>query len=143
MVAIRSNKKIIIRTGIKIIVVLILMFLTQHYLIGNKTIGDEITPLVARYNNACPMMISDDISMESVNVLPDNTVQYDFTLVRVDKVEINVNALKQSVEKEILSEAKTNPSLEAFRNNNYTIVYVYRDRNQKQLFEITLARETY
>jgi hypothetical protein len=139
----RRNKKLIIRTVIKIVFVLVLMFLAQYYFIGKKTIGDEITPLVTRYNKACPMMISDDIYMESVNSLPNNTVQYDFTLVRVDKENIDVKALKKSVESEILSASKTNPSLEAFRNNNSTVVYIYRDKNQKMLFQITLTPEMY
>ena len=34
-------------------------------------------------------------------------------------------------------------SVEAFRNNSSTVVYVYRDKNQKQLFEITLTPEMY
>src|SRR6187402_3437759 len=132
----RRKKKILIRKVIKIIFVIALILLAQHFFFKNKMIGDEITPLITNYNNACPMMISDDIRMESVNSLPDNTVQYDFTLVRVIKENIDVKALKTSVEKEILSSSKTNPSLEAFRNNNTTVVYIYRDNNQKMLFKV-------
>ena len=137
------NKKLLIRKVIKIVLVVVLMFLAQYYFIGKKTIGDEITPLVENYNKACPIMISNDICMESVNSLPENTVQYDFTLVRVDKENIDIKALKTSVEKEILSSSKTNPSLEAFRSNSSTVVYVYRDMNQKNLFKITLTPEMY
>ena len=137
------NKKLLIRKVIKIVFAVVLMFLAQYYFIGKKTIGDEITPLVENYNKACPIMISNDICMESVNSLPENTVQYDFTLVRVDKENIDIKALKTSVEKEILSSSKTNPSLEAFRSNSSTVVYVYRDMNQKNLFKITLTPEMY
>ena len=137
------NKKLLIRKVIKIVLAVVLMFLAQYYFIGKKTIGDEITPLVENYNKACPIMISNDICMESVNSLPENTVQYDFTLVRVDKENIDIKALKTSVEKEILSSSKTNPSLEAFRSNSSTVVYVYRDMNQKNLFKITLTPEMY
>jgi len=137
------NKKILIRKGIKIVFVVILVVLAQQFFFKNKTIGDEITPMVENYNKACPMMISEDICMESVNALPENTVQYDFTLVRVQKENIDVNALKKSVEKEILSSSKTNPSLEAFRNNSSTVVYIYRDKNQKSLFKVVLTPEMY
>ena len=139
----RRKKRILIRKVIKIVFVIALILLAQHFYFKNKMVGDEITPLVANYNNACPMMISDDIRMESVNSLPDNTVQYDFTLVRVIKENIDVKALKTSVEKEILSSSKTNPSLEAFRNNNSTVVYIYRDKNQKNLFKVVLTPEMY
>lgn len=137
------KKKILIRKGIKIVFIIVLVVLAQFFFFKNKTIGNEITPLVENYNKACPIMISNDICMESVNSLPDNTVQYDFTLVRVTKEDIDVKALKNSVESEILSSSKTNPSLEAFRNNNSTVVYIYRDKNQKLLFQITLTPEMY
>ncbi|PKB18230.1 hypothetical protein [Flavobacterium sp. 5] len=139
----RRKNKILIRKVIKIVFVLVLIFLVQHFYVKNKMIGDEITPMITNYNRACPMMISDDIRMESVNSLPENTVQYDFTLVRVQKENIDVKVLKTSVEKEILSTSKTNPSLEAFRNNNSTVVYVYRDTNQKMLFKVVLTPELY
>lgn len=139
----RRKNKILIRKVIKIAIVVALIFLAQYFFFEKKMIGDEITPLVINYNNACPMMISDDIRMESVNSLPDNTVQYDFTLVRVQKENIDVKALNKSVEKEILSSSKTNPSLEAFRDNNSTVVYVYRDNNQKMLFKVVLTPEMY
>jgi hypothetical protein len=138
-----KKRKILLRKGIKIIFVIVLMFLAQYYFVGNESIGDEITPLVTNYNKACPMMITNDICMESVNSLPDNTVQYDFTLVHVKKESIDVEALKKSVGNEILSTSKKNPNLEAFRNNNSTVVYVYRDKDQKQLFQITLTPEMY
>ncbi|WP_348822420.1 hypothetical protein [Flavobacterium aestuarii] len=139
----RRRNKILIRKVIKIVFVFVLIFLIQHFYIRNKMIGDEISPLVNHYNSACPMMISDDIRMESINSLPENTVQYDFTLVRVIKENIDVNALKKSVEKEILTASKTNPSLEAFRSNSTTVVYVYRDNNQKLLFKVVLTPEQY
>lgn len=139
----RRKKRILIRKVIKIVFVIALILLAQHFYFQNKMVGDEIAPLVANYNSACPMIISDDIRMESVNSLPDNTVQYDFTLVRVIKENIDVKALKTSVEKEILSSSKTNPSLEAFRSNNTTVVYIYRDNNQKMLFKVVLTPEFY
>lgn len=139
----KRKKKLLIRKVIKIVIVVALIFLAQHFFFKNKMIGDEITPLVANYNSACPIMISDDIRMESVNSLPENIVQYDFTLVRVQKENIDVKALNKSVEKEILNSSKTNPSLDAFRDNNSTVVYIYRDNNQKMLFKVLLTPDLY
>jgi hypothetical protein len=103
----------------------ILIGAVQYYFINEKPVSNELSALVTKYNSSCPVMISDDIRMESVNELPDNTVQYDFTLVRVIKGNIDVAALKKSVEKEILAASKKNPSLEAFRDNDSTVIYHY------------------
>lgn len=139
----QRKKKLLIRKIIKIIVVMVLIGVAQYYFVKEKPASNELTALVTKYNAACPLMISDDIRMESVNQLPDNTVQYDFTLVRVLKNNIDTATLKRSVEKEILATSKTNPSLEAFRDNDSTVIYHYMDSNQENLFIVALTPEMY
>jgi hypothetical protein len=139
----QRKKKLLIRKIVQILVVIALVTVGQYYYTKNKSVGKELTALVTNYNSACPMMISNDIRMESVNTLPHNTIQYDFTLVNVQKESIDINALKKSVEKEILASSKKNPSLEAFRDNGSTVIYNYKDRNEKELFKIILTPEMY
>jgi hypothetical protein len=139
----QTKKKLLIRKVIKIITIVALVSVIPYYYSKNKSVGNELTALVANYKNACPIMISNDIRMESVNTLPHNTIQYDFTLVRVQKENIDVEALKKSVEKEIIISSKTNPSFEAFRDNGSTVIYNYKDGNEKELFKITLTPEMY
>lgn len=138
-----KTKKELIQKIAKIFVVVAVAFVGQYYYTQYKSVGKELSDLVTKYNSACPIMISNDIRMESVNTMPHNTVQYDFTLVRVQKESIDVEALKKSVETEIISSSKTNPSLEAFRDNGSTVVYNYKDSNEKELFKITLMPEMY
>jgi len=139
----KTDKKLLVRKIIKIVAVIALASVGQYYYSKYKSVGSELTVMVNNYNIACPMMISNDIRMESVNTLPHNTVQYDFTLVRVQKEKTDVKALKKSVETEILSDSKTNPSLEAFRDNSSTVIYNYKDGNEKELFKITLTPDMY
>ncbi|WP_281225756.1 hypothetical protein [Flavobacterium aquiphilum] len=139
----KTDKKLLVRKIINIVVVIALASVGQYYYSKYKSVGSELTALVNNYNKACPMMISNDIRMESVNTLPHNTVQYDFTLVRVQKEKIDLKALKKSVETEILSDSKTNPSLEAFRDNSSTVIYNYKDGSEKELFKITLTPDMY
>jgi hypothetical protein len=139
----QRKKKLLIRKVIKIVVIVVLIGVAQYYFVKDKPVSNELTALVTKYNNACPIMISNDIRMESVEILSNNTVQYDFTLIRVQKERIDVTALKKSVENEILSSSKTNPSLEAFRDNGSTVIYNYKDSNEKELFKITLTPERF
>jgi hypothetical protein len=139
----QRKNKLLIRKTIQIIVVVILISVSQYYFVKEKSVGKELTALVTKYNTACPIMISNDIRMESVKILSNNTVQYDFTLVHVQKEHTDVTALKKSVENEIVSSSKTNPSLEAFRDNDSTVIYNYKDSDEKELFEIILTPEMY
>ncbi|MBW4361511.1 hypothetical protein [Flavobacterium taihuense] len=140
----QRKKKLLIRKIIKIILVIILIGVAQYYFEKEKPASNELKALVAKYNTVCPIMISDDIRMESVNILPNNTIQYDFTLVHVQKDNnIDFITLKKSVENEILASSKTNPSLQAFRDNDSTVIYHYMDSNGKNLFVVTLTPEMY
>jgi hypothetical protein len=139
----QRKKRLLIRKIGQIAVVIVLVSITQYYYSKYKSVGKELTALVENYNKACPMMISNDIRMESVNTLPHNTVQYDFTLVNVQKESIKVEDLKKSVEKEIMASSKTNPSLQAFRDDDSTVIYSYKDSNQNELFKITLTPDMY
>jgi hypothetical protein len=139
----QRKKKLIIRKIIQYVALVALLVGGQYYFSKYKSVDDELTVMVENYDKACPIMISNDIRMESVNTMPHNTVQYDFTLVRVIKESVNVDDLKNSVEQEIMATSKTNPSLQAFRDNNSSVIYSYRDNNQKELFKITLTPETY
>jgi hypothetical protein len=139
----QRKKKLLIRKIVQIAVVVVLVSVAQYYYSKYKTVGKELTALVENYNKACPIMISNDIRMESVNTLPHNTVQYDFTLVNVQKESIKVEDLKKSVEKEIMASSKTNPSLQAFRDDDSIVIYSYKDSNQNELFKITLTPDMY
>jgi hypothetical protein len=137
------KKKLLIRKTAQILVVGVVISVVQHFFFKDKSVGNELTALVTKYNAACPIMISNDIRMESVNSLPHNTVQYDFSLVHVQKRIVDVSALKMTIEKQIMATSKTNPSLEAFRDNNSTVIYNYKDRDEKELFKIMLTPEMY
>ncbi len=139
----QRKNKLLTRKIAQILIIIALVAVGQYFYTKNKSVGKELTALVNNYNAACPMMISNDIRMESVNTMPHNTVQYDFTLVNVQKEGIDVAALKKSVEKEILNTSKTNPSLEAFRDNGSTVIYNYQDSKQKELFQIILTPDMF
>jgi hypothetical protein len=137
----QRKNKLLIRKIIQIIVVVVLISVAQYYFVKDKSMGKELTASVSKYNTACPIMISNDIRMVGVTILSNNTVQYDFTLIHVQKERIDVTALKKSVENEIVSSSKGNPSLEAFRDNGSTVIYNYKDSNEKELFKIILTPE--
>jgi hypothetical protein len=139
----KRKKKLLVRKIIQINIVVVLISVAQYYFVKDKTVGKELTALVTKYNTACPIMISNDIRMEGVNTLPHNIVQYDFTLIYVQKESADLEAFKKSIEKEIMTSSKTNPSLEAFRDNGSTVIYNYKDSNQEELFKITLTPDMY
>jgi hypothetical protein len=139
----QRKRKLLIRKIIQIVAVVVLIIGAQNYFGEDTRASKALNALVTKYNSACPAMISNDIRMDAVKSLPHNTFQYDFTLVRVQKESIDVEALKNNVEKEILNSSKTNTSLDAFRDNGSTVIYNYKDTAAKELFKITLTPAMY
>jgi hypothetical protein len=135
--------KLTVQKIFQIILVVVLVGVVQYYLSKNKTGDKEIAEFEAKYNKECPVMITNDIRMDSVNALPNNIVRYNISLIHIEKEIIDIAALKMALEKDIIDKTKGNPNLKAFRDNKYTLVYDYKDSNQKELFKITLTPEMY
>jgi len=106
----------------------------------------EITELVAKYNNNCPLTIQQGIRLDSVS-LPkqsdERAVQYNLTLMNVEKETAEINVIRTEIEKSLLSTAKANPGLQVFRDNDYTLIYSYHDKKKVFLFDVKILPDQY
>jgi hypothetical protein len=106
----------------------------------------EITELVAKYNKNCPLKIQEGIRLDSVS-LPDLTeekaVQYNLTLLNVDKKTAEIEVIQTEIEKSLISTAKANPGLQVFRDNDYTLIYSYKDKKNVFLFDVKILPDQY
>jgi hypothetical protein len=103
----------------------------------------EITELVAKYNKNCPLVIQEGIRLDSVNLPEEKVVEYNLTLVNVEKATAEVEVIKENIEKSLVSTASSNPGLKTFRDNKFTIVYRYNDTKKAYLFEVTITPKQY
>lgn len=103
----------------------------------------EITELVAKYNKNCPLTIQEGIRLESVGLHEERTVQYNLTLLNVVKETAEVNVIKTEIEKSLISTAKVNQGLQVFRDNDYTLIYSYGDKNKTFLFNVKILPDQY
>ena len=106
----------------------------------------EVTELVAKYNNNCPLTIQQGIRLDSVS-LPkqsdERAVQYNLTLMNVEKETAEINVIRTEIEKSLLSTAKANPGLQVFRDNDYTLIYSYHDKKKVFLFDVKILPDQY
>ncbi|MEO6175572.1 MAG: hypothetical protein ABIP27_10520 [Flavobacterium circumlabens] len=139
-----NKRKQNIRLLIAIAIALILVVLSQFYFYqGTNALDSEITELVAKYNKNCPLIIQEGIRLDSVS-LPDNkAAQYNLTLLHVEKKTADISLIQKEIEKSLVSTAKANPGLQAFRDNDFALFYSYSDQNKVFLFKITIAPDQY
>jgi len=106
----------------------------------------EITELVAKYNKNCPLKIQEGIRLDSVslpNLPEEEAVQYNLTLLNVDKETAEIDVIQAEIEKSLISTAKANPGLQVFRDNDYTLIYSYKDKKKTFLFAVKILPDQY
>ena len=119
----------------------------QFFLSENKgEVKVEITELVAKYNKNCPLKIQEGIRLDSVslpNLPEERAVQYNLTLLNVDKESAEIDVIKTEIEKSLISTAKANSGLQVFRDNDYALIYSYKDKKNVFLFAVKILPDQY
>ena len=106
----------------------------------------EVKELVAKYNKNCPLKIQEGIQLDSVslpNVTDEKDVQYNLTLLNIEKETAEIDVIKTEIEKSLISTAKANPGLQVFRDNDYTLIYSYKDKKKAFLFDVKILPDQY
>ncbi|WP_029270717.1 hypothetical protein [Flavobacterium sp. KJJ] len=138
----KRKQNILLLVVIGIAIFLAVFF--QFYLSKNSDeVNTEITELVGKYNKNCPLTIQQGIRLDSVNLPSEQVVQYNLTLMNVEKETAEINVIKKEIEKSLISTAKANPGLQVFRDNDYTLVYKYSDKKKASLFEVKILADQY
>ncbi|MBF4486558.1 hypothetical protein [Flavobacterium sp. CSZ] len=138
----KRKQNILLLIGIGIALVLVAYF--QFYLSKSvKEVNTEVTELIAKYNKNCPLTIQEGIRLDSVSLPEERTVQYNLTLLNVEKEKAEINIIQEEIEKSLISTAKANPGLQVFRDNDYTLIYNYYDKKKVALFKIRILPDQY
>ncbi len=137
-----TKKKRLIVLVISAIVALSLT-LVLFYSFKDPVADKEMTELIAKYNENCPLIIQDGIQLESVSLPKEKVVQYNLTLVNVKKETAEIDVIKKNIEESLISTTKENPGLKVFRDNNYTLIYNYKDLKNEYLFEVVITPQQY
>lgn len=106
-------------------------------------VNTEIATLVEKYNKNCPLKIQEGIRLDSVSLPEERVVQYNLTLLNVEKVTAEVDVIQVEMEKSLLSTAKANTGLQVFRDNDYTLIYSYSDKKKTFLFNVKILPDQY
>jgi flagellar basal body-associated protein FliL len=136
----KQNILLLVVIGIAIALAVFFQFYLSESVDEVKT---EITELVAKYNKNCPLKIQEGIRLDSVSLHKEQVVQYNLTLLNVEKETAEIDVIQEEIGKSLLSTAKANPGLQVFRDNDYTLVYSYSDKKKAFLFTVKILPDQY
>ncbi|SHG68220.1 hypothetical protein [Flavobacterium defluvii] len=136
----KQNILLVVVIGIAIILAVFFQFFLSE---KADEVNTEITELVEKYNKSCPLKIQEGIRLDSVSLHPERVVQYNLTLLNVEKETAEINIIQDEIQKSLLSTAKANPGLQVFRDNDYTLNYSYSDKKKAFLFDVKILPDQY
>ncbi|MCD0470216.1 hypothetical protein [Flavobacterium sp. JAS] len=124
-------------------IVALSLVLVLYYSFKEPVTDTEMVELVEKYNQNCPLVIQEGIRLDNVTLPKDKVVQYNLTLLNVEKETADIKIIKENIEESLLSTVKANPGLQAFRDNDFTLIYNYDDKKENYMFEVTITPEQY
>ena len=110
--------------------------------IRNPSISKELVAMSNELNKNCPFMVDNLTRLDNAVILPNNVIQYNYTIVTV-KDSLDVASMKQQMEPNIVNTVRTHPEMQRLRELETTMNYYYKDINGVFLFSISVTPENY
>lgn len=108
-------------------------------IIFSKNTNEQLEEIAESLNAKTPLMLDAETRLDHVKVLAD-TLQYEYTLINVDKNDTttNVAEAKQFLMKQSQANLDSSPEMEEYRKKNISLNYHYRDKNGQELLEFNI-----
>lgn len=138
-----DKKKLNFKTIIGLVVGLTFAILVQQYFLKPPSFDKQMMQVASELNKACPIMVDSETQLDNAVALPEKTFQYNYTLINMDKDNIDIERLEEYIKPVILNTIKTNPDLKSFRDNNVIMSYNYKDKNSNHILKLIFTPEQY
>lgn len=139
----KRNTSKLIGTISGVVTFFLAYFLVQHFFFGTPSFDEVLVKSADEINKTCPMMVDQYTRLDNANALPNNTFQYNYTLIENTVDEVNMDTVAKYMKPGIIHNVKTNPDLKLFRDNNVTLVYSYRDKNGAFVMKYNITPDLY
>jgi hypothetical protein len=132
-----------IKNIVRVIAVFLLIFAVQKIFFKNYSIDKEMMAAASEINKSCPVMVDSETRLDNSIALPNNVFQYNYTLVNVEKGNVDTVSMKNYLEPNITNFVKSSPQMQYQRDNKCILNYCYKDKRGLYLFLITVTPDMY
>ncbi len=103
----------------------------------------ELKKVAIELNKSTPMRIDEYTRLDSASSTGKTNFTYFYTLIDLDKSEVNLDTVNKYIRPGIIENVKVNPDLKIYRENNITMDYKYYDRSGVFVTEISVTPDLY
>lgn len=108
-----------------------------------STLNDDMIKAANEINAHAPIMIDSTTRFDGVNALSGNIFLYNFTLLTLDRSQIDTNQLKTSGRAAMIEQIKNDPKAAVFRENGIEIQARYTDKNGARVTTLSIYPNEY
>lgn len=94
---------------------------------------------VEEINKKTPIMVDDDTRADSAELLPDRTIAYNYTTVKLSRKDVPPDVVTTIIRPGLVEVYKNSPDMKPFRDEGVTLIYRYKDRDGELLGETTVG----
>lgn len=103
----------------------------------------NLKKVATEFNKKGPQQIDQYTRLDSVSSIGKTNFIYHYTLINIEKSEVNLDTANKYVRPSIIENIKTSPELKIYRDNNITMDYKYYDKNGDFVIDISVTPEIY
>jgi hypothetical protein len=144
--SIKEVKKPSRKQSILYVIIGILFSILGSYTVKqlNKPKWDkQLSKIADSLNKLCPMPVDEYSRCDSITIIANNSLQYNYTVVSNTKSEINLDTVRKYIEPSIIYNIKNGPDLKIFRNHKTTFIYNYYDKNGEFVWKLIVSPDKY
>lgn len=108
-----------------------------------KDLVTELKEAAAELNEQSPIQIDQFTRLDSASTIGNTNLIYYYTLVEIEKSEVNLDTVNKYIRPGIIENVKNNPDLKMYRDNDITMDYKYFDKKGEFTLEISVTPELY
>lgn len=136
------KKENIITYSIVFLVFLGSFFGTQYVIKKFSDPLKTIEKIVLEVNNSCPKKISDEISLDSVNV-KNTDFNYYYTLTLEDKEKMNIKSFESFLKPKLIEYYKKSNESTILNDYEYNLVFHYQDAFHESISKTVIKPKEY
>ncbi len=122
---------------------IVFYFITQFLFSSGNSIDKQLSSLAIEMNKNCPMMVDEITRMDGITALPNNHIEYNYTLINQLVSEVSVEQLENFLKPSIIHAIKISPEMIFYRNNKTTLVYNYKDKEGVEILKMRIGPDEY
>lgn len=138
----KSNNKTV-GSLVGVLVFFIVAMIVQQLFLETSVYDKAIMQAASELNKTCPVMIDSETRLDNAIALPNKIFQYNYTLVNLDRLDIDTIEVKKNLEPSVTNHIRTNPDMKYYRDNKITMRYYYKDKDGNYAFSISVTPEQY